>query len=61
MHVDCDYSYILQNDGEQDLNREEDIVCEPLRVEKKPKTCLINDKIVEKKKISLQDQVALKV
>lgn len=60
MHVDSD-SYILQNDGEQDLNREEDIVCEPPRVEKKPKTCLINDKIVEKKKISLQDQVALKV
>lgn len=60
MHVDSE-SYILQNDEEQDLNRKEDIVCEPLRVEKKPKNCLINDKIVEKKKISLQDQVALKV
>lgn len=51
----------ISNDEEQDLNRKEDIVCEPLRVEKKPKNCLINDKIVENKKISLQDQVALKV
>ncbi|XP_059460947.1 uncharacterized protein LOC132190083 [Corylus avellana] len=51
----------ISNDEEHDLDRKEDIVCELLRVENKPKNCLINDKIVEKKKISLQDQVALKV
>ncbi|XWS70507.1 hypothetical protein CRYUN_Cryun03dG0053700 [Craigia yunnanensis] len=33
----------------------------PLRKEKKPKNCLINGKRVGKKKISWQDQVALKV
>lgn len=46
---------------EQELKRKEDIVWEPLRVGKKPKNCMINDKRVGKKKISLQDQVALKV
>ena len=52
--------FLLQND-EQELKRKEDIVWEPLRVGKKPKNCMINDKIVRKKKISLQDQVAVKV
>ncbi|GMJ07771.1 INO80-BINDING PROTEIN 2B [Hibiscus trionum] len=33
----------------------------PLRKKKKPKNCLINGKRVEKKKISWQDPVALKV
>ncbi|XP_022750334.1 uncharacterized protein LOC111299419 isoform X2 [Durio zibethinus] len=33
----------------------------PLRKEKKPKNCVINGKRVGKKKISWQDQVALKV
>lgn len=39
----------------------EDIVCEPPRVEKKPKNCLINDTIVEQNKISLQDRLVLEV
>jgi hypothetical protein len=52
--------FVLQND-KQELKRKENNVGEPLRVGKKPKNCLINDKRVGKKKISLQDQVALKV
>jgi hypothetical protein len=52
--------FVLQND-KQELKRKENNVGEPLRVGKKPKKCLINDKRVGKKKISLQDQVALKV
>ncbi|CAB4265878.1 unnamed protein product [Prunus armeniaca] len=39
----------------------EQIVSEPIRVEKKPKNCLVDDKKVGKKKIALQDQVALNV
>ncbi|GMY29173.1 ribosomal RNA small subunit methyltransferase G [Fagus crenata] len=50
----------ISND-KQEPKRKENNVGEPLRVGKKPKNCLINDKRVGKKKISLQDQVALKV
>ncbi|PQQ21014.1 uncharacterized protein Pyn_08696 [Prunus yedoensis var. nudiflora] len=47
-------SQVLPEGGEQ-------IVSEPMRVEKKPKNCLVDDKKVGKKKIALQDQVALNV
>lgn len=39
----------------------EQIVSEPIRVEKKPKNCLVDDEKVGKKKFALQDPVALNV
>jgi hypothetical protein len=39
----------------------EKAVWEPIRVEKKPKKWLINDKRVGKRKIQVQDEVALNV
>lgn len=50
-----------QNDEEQDSDRKEHIVGEPLRVKQKRKNYFIDSKRVGKKKISFQDQVALKV
>lgn len=47
--------------AEEEGGSKEQVIREPLRVDKKPKNCLINDKRVGKKKISWQDQVALKV
>ncbi|KAK9947220.1 hypothetical protein M0R45_012652 [Rubus argutus] len=42
-------------------NKEKKTVWEPIRVEKKPKKWFINDKRVGKKKIQVQDEVALNV
>ncbi|KAK9280177.1 hypothetical protein L1049_013864 [Liquidambar formosana] len=56
-----DSEVILDGGEEEEGGRKEQEVWEPQRVEKKPKNCLINDKRVGKKKISWQDQVALKV
>ncbi|KAB1204707.1 hypothetical protein CJ030_MR8G012779 [Morella rubra] len=52
---------LISNDEEQDSDRKEHIVGEPLRVKQKPKNYFIDSKRVGKKKISFQDQVALKV
>lgn len=41
--------------------KKEHIVSEPGRVERKPKNCVVNDRKVGKKKIAVQDQVALNV
>ncbi|GAV84285.1 hypothetical protein CFOL_v3_27729 [Cephalotus follicularis] len=43
------------------LGMKEEVVLDPYRVNKKPKNCLINGKRIKKKKISWQDQLALKV
>ncbi|KAH7523957.1 hypothetical protein FEM48_Zijuj06G0067100 [Ziziphus jujuba var. spinosa] len=47
----------VENEGGKKQNH----VREQVRVQKKPKNCLINNKKAEKQKISVQDQVALKV
>ncbi|KAJ0090775.1 hypothetical protein Patl1_12594 [Pistacia atlantica] len=52
-----------QNLGDEDCyrGRKEEVVLDPLRVEEKRKNWMINEKRIGKKKISWQDQVALRV
>ena len=59
MYIDCDF--ILQS-GVENGGLREDLVRVPVRVQKKkPENFLMKEKRVGKKKISAQDQVALKV
>ncbi|PRQ26878.1 hypothetical protein RchiOBHm_Chr6g0299341 [Rosa chinensis] len=52
--VPSKHSHVVHEEGEE-------LVWEPKRVEKKSKTWLINDKRVGKRKIEVQDEVALNV
>lgn len=56
-----DFDFILQSGVENGAGMKENIVGEPLRVQKKPLNSLINEKKVGKKKVPVQDQVAMKV
>lgn len=54
-------NFISQDDEDCYRGRKEDIVLDTLRMEKQQKNWMINEKRVGKKKISWQDQVALRV
>lgn len=55
------FSRKRNNDSQVEQEQGEKTVWEPIRVEKKPKKWFINDKRVGKKKIQVQDEVALNV
>lgn len=59
--IHTDFDFILQSAVENGTGMKEKLVGEPLRVQKKPINFLINEKKVGKKKVPVQDQVAMKV